>query len=287
MRRAINFLLCTVFIACLATGAAANTLERIFTQANVVDERTEQDIHYLLPLGRVKDDRKAGRALPSHYERLEGNLAVVTWKLEGALSLGDARQLMLTFLERQKADLMFECAGRDCGESSLWANGIFAQPLLFGSDRAQYLWVLRSREAPRYHVLYLVERPNRRLYFHEETLTVPAGELSADGAQSALKNRGRVVVGRVGLLDNKADFGEVVARVSQWKAGISFPPVLVIHRHGETTALTGLTQQLTDALTAAGITAQVEDVGALAPDIDAPGMIWVEWVNTAWYPGMD
>ena len=78
MLRAIRILLCTVFLTPLATVAAANTLERIFTQANVVDERTEQNVHYLLPLGRVKNDRKAGRAAPSHFERLQGNLAVVT-----------------------------------------------------------------------------------------------------------------------------------------------------------------------------------------------------------------
>src|SRR3990167_767643 len=206
MLRSIKVLLCTVFLASLATVAAANTLERIFTQASVVDERTEKNIYYLLPLGGVKDDRKAGRAQPSHFERLQGNLSVVTWKLEGALSLQDARQLVLTFLERQKADLLFECQGRDCGESSLWANSVFAQPLLFGSDSAQYLWVIQPREASRYHVLYLVERPNRRLYFHEETLTVPAGEMSAAAAQTALKATGRVVVGRGPVLDGKANF---------------------------------------------------------------------------------
>ena len=287
MLRSIKVLLCTVFLASLATVAAANTLERIFTQASVVDERIEKNVHYLLPLGRVKDDRKAGRAQPSHFERLQGNLSVVTWKLEGALSLQDARQLVLTFLERQKADLLFECQGRDCGESSLWANSVFAQPLLFGSDSAQYLWVIQPREASRYHVLYLVERPNRRLYFHEETLTVPAGEMSAAAAQTALKATGRVVVGRVPVLDGKANFSDIVTRVAQWKDTISLPPVLVIHRHGETVAMTGLQQQLLDALTSAGVQAQVEDVGPLAPDVDAPGMIWVEWVNTAWYPGLD
>jgi len=287
MLRAIKVLLCTVFLGSLATVTTANTLERIFTQANVVDERSEQNVHYLLPLGRVKEDRKAGRAVPSQFERLQGNLVAVTWKLEGALSLLDARQLILAFLERQKADLMFECEARDCGESALWANGVFGQPLLFGSDRAQFMWVIRSREASRYHVLYLVERPNRRLYFHEETLTVPAGEVSAAAAQTALKARGRVMVGRVPVLEGKANFADIVTRVVQWKETVSLPPVLVIHRHGETVAMTGLQQQLMEALTGAGVQAQVEDVGPLAPDVDAPGLIWVEWVNTAWYPGQD
>ena len=90
MPHAIKVLLCTGFLACLATVAAANPVEQIFTQANVVGQRTAHDVQYLLPLGRVKDDRKAGRAQPAKFERLQGNLAAVTWKLEGALSLQES-----------------------------------------------------------------------------------------------------------------------------------------------------------------------------------------------------
>ncbi len=287
MQHAIKVLLCTGFLACLATVAAASPVERIFTQATAVAERSEQNVHYLLPLGRVKDDRKAGRVQPSKFERLQGNLAVVTWKLEGALSLADARQLVLEYLERQKAELLFECSGRDCGESALWANGVFAQPLLFGADRAQYLWVIRDRDIPRYHILYLVERPNRRLYFHEETLTVPAGMASAEDAQAALKAAGRVLLGSVPLVDSTPDFSPVANKLKDWQAVTGSALVLVIHRHGEAAALPPMQAQLTVALASLGIQARVEDIGPLAPHVDAPGLIWVEWINPDWIPGAD
>lgn len=287
MPHAIKVLLCTGFLACLATVAAANPVEQIFTQANVVGQRTAHDVQYLLPLGRVKDDRKAGRAQPAKFERLQGNLAAVTWKLEGALSLQDARQLVLTYLERQKADLLFECSGRDCGESALWANGVFAQPLLFGSDRAQHLWAIRDRDVSRYHVLYLVERPNRRLYFHEETLTVPAGMVSADDAKAALKAVGRVLLGGVPLVDNVPDFSVVAQKVKDWQVATGLDPVLVIHRHGDAAALPPMQTQLTAALASLGIQARVEDIGPLAPHLDAPGLVWVEWINPQWAPGAE
>lgn len=285
MLNAIKVLLCTGFLGCCATAVSAATLERVFTQAEQVGQRSEHAVLYLLPLGRVKEDRQAGRVQPSQFERLQGNLTSVTWLVDSALSLQDARKQVAAFLAQHNPELLFQCESRDCGESFAWANAIFNQPILFGSDRNQFLWVIRSRDTERYQVLYLIERPNRRIYFHEETLLVPPGMLSATAASQTLVRSGSVTVGAVPFLQGKPDFGPLVTRVAHWQPDISLPPVLVLHRHGAHAADASLSAQLAAELDRQGIKARVEDVGALAPSTAAPGPVWVEWVDTEWTPG--
>ena len=274
----------TIFFGLSALGVQANTVERVFPQAEEVSRHAEKAHHYLLPLGRIKEDRAAGRAQPSKFQRLQGELERYTWRLGSDITLLEAQQQVEEFLKQQNPERLFHCQSRDCGESFAWANGFFLESVLFGSDRAQYLWAIKDRNLPRYHVLYLVERPNRRIYLHEDSLLVPAGMETAEQVALSLDRSGRVRVGNVPYANGTADFAVVVERVKTWQPDISHPVLLVLHRHGAARQQTGLVQQLRDALKAAGVNGQVEDVGALAPDANANGPVWVEWVNDAWTP---
>ena len=284
MRNTFKVLLCTGFMGLLATAAAANTVEKIFPNAESVGEQTENAVHYLLPLGRVKEDRAAGRVQPSKYQRLDGNLVALTWRLDSALTLQDARRQVDAYLDAQKPERLFQCEGRDCGESFAWADTIFNQSVLFGSDRTQHLWVVKDRDAPRYHVLYLVERPNRRIYLHEDTLLVPVDMQSVEQAVQALSSNGRIIVGGVPVRDGQGDFNNVLERVQAWRPEVSYPLVLVLHRHGQSVRDAELAAQLRTLLKTKNIQGRVEDVGPLAPDPNAPASVWVEWVNPAWTP---
>lgn len=284
MLRQLIVVLFTGFFGLTATVIQANTVERIFPAAEQVGKRQENNLHYLLPLGRVKEDRVAGRVQPSRFDRLQGDLIALTWRLESDLTLLDAKRQVDDYLSALNADRLFYCESRDCGESFSWANQIFQQPVLFGSDRNQYLWVVQDRGQPRYHVFYLIERPNRRIYLHEDTLTVPLGLETADQIVQMLDRNGRVRVADVSLAGDKADFSKVIDRLKGLQSAVNRPLLLVLHRHGEARQLEQLAGDLRRQLDGAGLTAQVEDVGPLAPDANASALVWVEWVNQEWRP---
>ncbi len=274
----------TVFFGLTATAIQANTVERIFPQAEQVSQRSEKGAHYLLPMGRVKEDRIAGRAAPSKFQRIQGDLDALTWKLPDELVLQDATQQVNDFLAEQNPERLFACDSRDCGDSFLWANSIFQEPVLFGSDRNQYLWVIKDREQPRYHVLYLIERPNRRIYLHEDSIVIPEGMETAEQVSLMLLRRGRVLVANVPFANGKADFSTVVARVKQWQSEVNIPVVLVVHRHGSAREADVLPDLLRQAVKSGGLSGEVVDVGPYAPDPNATGEVWVEWVNLTWTP---
>jgi len=274
----------TGFFGLTATVIQANTVERIFPAAEQVGKRQENNLHYLLPLGRVKEDRSAGRVQPSRFDRLQGDLLALTWRPETDLTLLDAKRQVDDYLNVLNADRLFYCESRDCGESFSWANQIFQQPVLFGSDRNQYLWVVQDHGQPRYHVFYLIERPNRRIYLHEDTLTVPLGLETADQIVQMLDRSGRVRIADVPFADGMADFSGVIERLKGLQAAVKRPLLLVLHRHGEARDSSDMAAALRQQLDTAGLGAQVEDVGPWAPDANASALVWVEWVNPEWRP---
>lgn len=284
MLRQLIVVLFTGFFGLTATVIQANAVERIFPAAEQVGKRQENNLHYLLPLGRVKEDRSAGRVQPSRFDRLQGDLIALTWRLESDLTLLDAKRQVDDYLSALNADRLFYCESRDCGESFSWANQIFQQPVLFGSDRNQYLWVVQDRGQPRYHVLYLIERPNRRIYLHEDTLTVPLGLETADQITQMLDRNGRVRIADVPFAGGTADFSKVIERLKGLQAAVKRPLLLVLHRHGDARDSNDMAAALRQQLDTAGLPAQVEDVGPWAPDANATGLVWVEWVNQEWRP---
>ena len=284
MLRLLIVTLFTIFFGLTAAGIQANTVERVFPQAEQVSQRSEKGVHYLLPLGRVKEDRKAGRVQPSKFQRLQGDLEARTWKLSDDLVLLDAQRQVEEFLQQQNPVRLFQCESRDCGESFSWANAIFQEPVLFGADRAQFLWVIQDRNQPRYHVLYLIERPNRRIYLHEDSLLVPPGMETADQVALTLGRSGRVLLANLDIKDGKVDFTAALNRVKQWQDEVKIPLLLVLHRHGSARELTGLVEQLQQAMQAAQLKGDVADAAALAPDANATSLVWIEWVNPDWTP---
>lgn len=76
------------------------------------------------------------------------------------------------------AQIIYTCAGRDCGLSSLWATDVFAETQLYGVERSQrYLLTARRDENDRILLsqIYLSERGNRRVYAMVRDLAVAAG----------------------------------------------------------------------------------------------------------------
>ena len=68
----------------------AQTTEVIFQDTKVVKQAEQADRHYMLPLGRVKLDRVAGRNIPAKYKRLQGQFSSTVWELTGDVPLEEA-----------------------------------------------------------------------------------------------------------------------------------------------------------------------------------------------------
>ncbi|MFL1405251.1 DUF4892 domain-containing protein [Marinobacter sp. M1N3S26] len=107
----------------------------------------------------------------------------------------DARAWYLEALQARNATILFQCEGRQCGRSNVWANQVFDQASLYGRDTNQdYLVAGWQDEAgQRWLVLlYTVTRGNQRDHLWVEQLRL------ADGAEiPGFQGIGSRVVGPV------------------------------------------------------------------------------------------
>ena len=68
---------------------------------------------------------------------------------------------------------MFQCQGRECGNSAYWANTVFENRILYGPETNQYFAAVEvpgDNAANAYLSIYVTTRTNRRIYAHIEVL---------------------------------------------------------------------------------------------------------------------
>lgn len=150
-----------------------DTLPR-FPASKIVAFQDKAKQERIYPQGSIR--RISGRL---RYEReilAQGQHTAVTYELPRTHSadqvFGEAREALL----KQGAELLYWCQGRECGASSLWANAVFGNATLYGSDDQQAYALLRLAE-PRHEslvALYSITRGNRRAYLHAEQLDAEA-----------------------------------------------------------------------------------------------------------------
>lgn len=150
-----------------------------FPRAEIVDFREAADSERSYPQGSIR--RISNQLRYEAQVDVQGQLTAVTYQLpdehQGDQAFATTRQA----LQEQGAELLYWCEGRDCGSSSLWANGVFGNAKLYGPDDQQDYLLLRLAE-PRQDsllALYGITRGNRRGYLHVEQLdsATPLGEL--------------------------------------------------------------------------------------------------------------
>src|SRR3989338_11418243 len=135
------------------------------------------------------------------YERevaAQGQLTSVTYELPPTHTANEGFAKARGDLQAQDAELLYWCVGRECGSSSLWANAVFTNATLTGSDDQQTYALLRLAE-PRQDsllALYSITRGNKRAYLHAELLTAnaPLGDVLPTPAtlQRQLKSTGEL-----------------------------------------------------------------------------------------------
>lgn len=171
--------------------AALAVKEGIVDEARVMFEQpiTQQEQSYRMVLSAIRRVNNEWRA--GSERQVRARVARKTYELKDPDSFG----ALQTQLERRidaspKMQWVFRCLGLDCGSSNGWANEFFQIKQLHGLDNSQFYAVLQESEdarPARYHVIYLVQRGNRRVYLQWDTL-IPTGSSEAQ-LTSALLGR--------------------------------------------------------------------------------------------------
>ena len=164
--------------------------------AQIVDYSVRPDVERIYPMGSIR--KISGRLRFEGQVTARGQTTAVTYELPAEHSATEAFTAAREALQKQGAELLFWCQARDCGESSLWANEVFGNSKLVGSDEQQSYLLLR-RAAPDQNqlvALYGINRGNRKAYLQVEQMQASAdlGELLPTPAtlQRQLKSTGEL-----------------------------------------------------------------------------------------------
>ncbi|WP_347904865.1 DUF4892 domain-containing protein [Pseudomonas purpurea] len=170
--------------------------------AQIVDYRPAAPLERIYPMGSIR--KISGQLRFDGQVSARGQATSVTYELPPEHSSTEAFTAAREALQKQGAELLFWCQARDCGESSLWANEVFGNAKLYGSDNEQAYLLLRLA-APQDNslvALYSITRGNRRAYLHVEQFdaNAPLGELLPTSATllRQLKDTGTLDFARLG-----------------------------------------------------------------------------------------
>ncbi|MDO9624534.1 MAG: DUF4892 domain-containing protein [Pseudomonas sp.] len=135
-------------------------------------EVAEQERVY--PQGAIR--RISGRLRYEREVQAQGPLTMLTYELPRTHSADEVFTAAREALQAQDAELLYWCQGRECGSSSLWANAVFDNRILYGSDDQQAYVLMRLAEPQQDSLLalYSITRGNKRAYLHAELLTANA-----------------------------------------------------------------------------------------------------------------
>jgi hypothetical protein len=142
------------------------------------------------------------------------------YEVQGGANREEARDYYLRELQTLGAQILFECSGRNCGRSNVWANQIFDQSSLYGRDNNQDYLVAGSVDEngkPWLTLVYTVTRANQRQYVWVEHLVSPQGtEIPGLGNESA-RIKGPVIVPWKGSITYRFEWSGADRRiVNDW-----------------------------------------------------------------------
>lgn len=171
---AVLWLFSTATQADSEAAPAVRVLEDIGTlpYADRVHEVPPEQVRgRLVPLGAMK--KLGGVWQPKASERLDGTLHRYTWQvLEQYASIELMEEVQEEMTAALSLTLLFDCEARACGSSAQWANRIFNERVLYGTEAAQRYRVFAVEGyGERYRLLlYATVRTAQRQYLHAELL---------------------------------------------------------------------------------------------------------------------
>lgn len=142
--------------------------------AERVDQSDKRVRAHLVALGRINKVR--GDWNPEEDERVNGRVLSSTWQIiEGASSAEMFDEVVALIEQRGAARQLFSCSGRSCGPSVQWANLVFGQRILYGTESSQHyrVYALEEEASAGYRVLvYASARTSDRQYLHTEIVVL-------------------------------------------------------------------------------------------------------------------
>ena len=185
-----------------------------FDGSKIVSFKDVAEQERIYPQGAIR--RISGTLRYEREVAAQGQLTAVTYELPRTHSANEVFAKARGDLQAKDAELLYWCVGRECGSSSLWANAVFANATLTGSDDEQTYALLRLVEPRQDSLLaiYSITRGNKRAYLHAELLNAnaPLGEVLPTPAtlQRQLKNTGELRLAK--QVEPSAAWTELLAR---------------------------------------------------------------------------
>lgn len=137
------------------------------------DQLTNDDYLVLLSAPkRVNNQLRVEKELRVNVKGLKE-----TYRINDGHTTEQAFKHYLSQVKQLSAKVVYQCASRDCGRSSGWAEDVYRNPKLYGNDASQFYFAAalqRSNGEQWLVTVYTVERGNRRVYAHVETLKLNA-----------------------------------------------------------------------------------------------------------------
>lgn len=262
--------ICAVLLVVFTLPAKAVTMPMlpdnltVFSLADADRFRSSSVSDYRLILGSViKIDRQVRSDLD---ERLKGELQQFTWEIPRNHSPEEGFTDLRNQLVERGAQLLYQCQGRECGASNIWANDLFRYSTLYGRDDSQHY--LAAQLNGNHYAIYAVRRGNQRIYLHMDLLL---GDNEADQAWFLpLETQGYVI------LPNWPEAPELaVEQLADWMQEHPGTVRLVVHQAGTDTKISfekslGLASALRQNLINAGIAPErldAQGAGNLVPSV--------------------
>lgn len=154
-----------------APAAGHGSLLLAFPQSSLEEERSIQSASHRVMLSGIREVGNEVRAEQSVRLAVEGSGRL--YLLETGYTRENARRWYQEQLQTHDASILFQCEGRQCGRSNVWANQVFDQATLYGRDTDQDYLVagLEDDSGQRWlTVLYTITRGNQRDYLWLEQL---------------------------------------------------------------------------------------------------------------------
>ncbi len=157
-----------ITLALILWGTAVHALEP-FPFAEEVQQSVSDEPDYRIVLSGVT----AGQGEPrvERDYRVAGKVERHTLEITSDRTPREAFDHYRAQAELDGYDLVFECHGRDCGDSATWAAQIFRQPQLYGFSRDQHYFVAVKRAEGKALMVYAIRRGNQRVYVHWERVS--------------------------------------------------------------------------------------------------------------------
>ena len=177
-KTAVAALLTAVTSAVSANDFSAMLSLEHLRDAKIITQEHQDNVEKIYPKGSVR--RISGKMRYSGEVLVRGSMDVLTVQLAPTHEALDAFNASRELLQNEQAQMLYWCAARECGSSSLWANQVFANSRLYGPDdrQAYALFRLAGEQQSSLVALYAITRGNGRDFLHFERFQ--AEQLAAD-----------------------------------------------------------------------------------------------------------